>query len=135
MDGPVVIAVDFDGTCVKHEFPHIGDQIGAFPWLRQFREEGAHLILWTCRTGDPLVEAVDFCKAMGLEFDGVNEHSYLAEGFDPGPKIGAHIYIDDKAAGCFMRYDGLMKHAYVDWDVMGPWIMQRMAFMQIGVLG
>lgn len=34
----MVIAVDFDGTCVTHEFPKIGKDIGAIPVLRELVE-------------------------------------------------------------------------------------------------
>lgn len=34
----MVIAVDFDGTCVTHEFPKIGKDIGAIPVLRKLVE-------------------------------------------------------------------------------------------------
>lgn len=29
----MIIAVDFDGTCVTHEFPKVGEEIGAAPVL------------------------------------------------------------------------------------------------------
>lgn len=30
-----IIAVDFDGTVVTHAYPHIGNDIGAVPVLRE----------------------------------------------------------------------------------------------------
>jgi hypothetical protein len=30
----VIIAVDFDGTCVTHEYPKVGRDIGAVPVLK-----------------------------------------------------------------------------------------------------
>jgi hypothetical protein len=31
----MIIAVDFDGTCVTHDFPHVGKDIGAVPVLKE----------------------------------------------------------------------------------------------------
>lgn len=46
----MVIAVDFDGTCVTHEFPKIGKDIGAIPVLRKLVEKGHQIILYTMRS-------------------------------------------------------------------------------------
>ena len=45
----LIIAVDFDGTCVTHEYPDIGRDIGAAPVLKRLVESGVRLILWTMR--------------------------------------------------------------------------------------
>jgi predicted mannosyl-3-phosphoglycerate phosphatase (HAD superfamily) len=45
------IAVDFDGTCVTHEYPYMGNDIGAVPVLRELAESGFKLILFTMRSG------------------------------------------------------------------------------------
>ena len=95
------IAIDFDGCLCK---PGAWPGIGAPNWrvieaaLKE-RADGAALILWTCREGDMLQQALDACKGWGLEFDAVNES--LPEwreryGNDPR-KIGASEYWDDRA--------------------------------------
>lgn len=33
----MIIAVDFDGTCVTHEFPYVGKEIGAAEVLKEDR--------------------------------------------------------------------------------------------------
>lgn len=81
----IPIAVDFDGTIVAHEFPHIGAAVpGAFHWMKAWQEAGANLILWTMRSdgrvgngkenGPVLTEAVEFCQSNGIEFWSVNEN-------------------------------------------------------------
>ena len=35
----MIIAVDFDGTVVTHEYPRIGNDIGAVPVLKKMIEE------------------------------------------------------------------------------------------------
>lgn len=60
---------------------------------------GAKVILWTCREGELLTRAVEFCRCFGLEFDAVNDNTEelkRAYGTDPR-KIGADYYIDDRA--------------------------------------
>ena len=46
-----VIAVDFDGTVVTHEYPHVGRDAGAVPVLRELTDNGCRLILYTMRSG------------------------------------------------------------------------------------
>lgn len=45
-----IIAVDFDDTCVKHEFPRVGEEIGAVKVLKLLVANGHKLILWTMRS-------------------------------------------------------------------------------------
>lgn len=34
------ICIDFDGTCVTHEFPKVGKDIGAIPVLNKIADAG-----------------------------------------------------------------------------------------------
>lgn len=94
-----VIAIDFDGTLFENKWPEIGMPIA--PNINRAKNEkanGAVLILWTCREGEKLAEALAACKAAGLEFDYVNENTdelKAAFGTDPR-KIAATEYWDDK---------------------------------------
>ena len=56
----MIICVDFDGTCVSHAYPDIGDDIGAIPVLKAMVEAGNLLILYTMRSDDKLAAAVDW---------------------------------------------------------------------------
>lgn len=94
----MVIAVDFDGTIVKHKFPAIGKEIPyAIKTLKLFQEKGHKLILWTYRAGKDLDAAVEFCRKRGLVFHAVN-NNFDGEDFDNtySRKIYADIYIDDR---------------------------------------
>ena len=94
-----IIAVDFDGTIVTHNYPYIGKPLpNAFNTLIKLQGLGHKLILWTCRDGKELQDAVDFCKQHGLIFDAVNDN-LPGLGFDPKPKIYADLYIDDRGYG------------------------------------
>jgi hypothetical protein len=121
----VIIAIDFDGTIVAHEFPQIGAEVpGAFEWMEKFQEAGCKLILWTMRcdtgdSGDVLTQAVEFCRERGIEFFGVNENPQ--QDWSASPKAYAHVYIDDAAFGCPLRENPKMGgRPFVDWDVVGP---------------
>jgi len=96
------IAVDFDGTIVEHAYPKIGkEKLFAFETLRELQKRGYLLILWTCRAGKELDEAVEFCRKKGIEFYAVNKN-HPDEEYLPGEiprKIDADIYIDDKNLG------------------------------------
>jgi hypothetical protein len=94
----MVIAVDFDGTIVEHRYPGIGKEIPrAIDTLIALQNLGHSIILWTFRSGEELLEAVDFCKKRGLVFFAVNNNS-PEEIYDPkeSRKIYADIYIDDR---------------------------------------
>jgi hydroxymethylpyrimidine pyrophosphatase-like HAD family hydrolase len=94
----MIIAVDFDGTIVKHKYPSIGKEIPfAIKTLKLLQEKGHKLILWTYRSGKELDEAVKFCEKRGLTFYAVN-NDFEGEEFDNtySRKIYADIYIDDR---------------------------------------
>lgn len=46
----MIIAVDFNGTCVTHEFPKVGKDIGAVSILKELIEKGHKIILYTMRS-------------------------------------------------------------------------------------
>lgn len=62
------------------------------------KRNGDKLILWTCRRGVYLAQAVKWCKNKGLEFDAINKN--LPESIETyngdTRKVFADIYIDDK---------------------------------------
>ncbi len=94
----MIIAVDFDGTIVRHKFPAIGKEIPyAIKTLKLIQQKGHKLILWTYRSGKELEEAVKFCEERGLIFHAVN-NDFEGEEFDNtySRKIYADMYIDDR---------------------------------------
>ena len=81
------IAVDFDGTLCENKYPKIGAANTA-------------LILWTCRQGKQLENAVSWCKKQGLTFNTVNQNlkERIRAFHGDTRKISADIYIEDRAA-------------------------------------
>ncbi len=99
----MIIAVDFDGTIVEHQYPAIGKtKLFAFETLKALQKKNHSLILWTFRSGKFLDEAVEFCKKNGVEFYAVNKN-YPEEVFDPSisRKVNAEVFIDDRNLGGF----------------------------------
>lgn len=99
-----IIAVDFDGTIVEDAYPKIGKpMLFAFDSLKQLQAQGHRLVLWTYRHGKALEEAVEFCRANGIEFYAVNssfeEETYEIE--KQSRKIHADVFIDDRNLGGF----------------------------------
>lgn len=99
----MIIAVDFDGTIVTHEYPKIGKPIPfAIDTLIRLQEERHRIILWTAREGKLLEDAVEYCKKKGLEFYAVNsnypEEQVLTEALKPR-KLTVDLFIDDRNLG------------------------------------
>lgn len=95
-----IYAVDFDGTLCFSQWPKLGEpNVKLIERLKAFREKGDKLILWTCRNGKLLEEAVSWCSDNDLQFDAINEN--LQEIIDTfgsnSRKISADFYIDDKS--------------------------------------
>ena len=95
-----IIAVDFDGTLCTNRWPDIGKpNVSLIDWLKHESTNGTKLILWTCRDGEMLQQAVSWCEDRGLYFDAINDNIPEAvEKFGSNSrKIFANTYIDDKA--------------------------------------
>ena len=108
------IAVDFDGTCVTHEYPIIGKKIGAAPVLRELAKKH-DIILYTMRDGEKLQDAVDWFKQNGIPLYAVNENLSQKVWTD-SPKVFAHLYIDDAALGTLTTtIEGYSDSKFVDW--------------------
>ena len=111
----MTIAVDFDGTICHHDFPGLGDEIeNAINVLRQLNKKGHKIIIFTMRSDEYLDDAVDFLKRKGVELYGLN-HNPDQTTFTTSPKAYAHLYIDDAALGCPVKYSSKYKRNYVDW--------------------
>lgn len=100
LNGNKIYAVDFDGTLsLGVKWPELGfPNMELFKFLKERKEAGARVILYTCRSGEHLVDAIAYCKKHGLEFDTVNENlPELIEAYgNDSRKINADYYIDDK---------------------------------------
>lgn len=104
----MIIAIDFDGTIVDHEYPAIGKQKeGVVNAIRDFKARGHKIIIWTCRyLPEDLKEMKEYLYRNGIPFDKVNEN-IEGIGFNPHPKIYADIYIDDRNIGGLPHWNSI----------------------------
>ena len=137
----MIIAIDFDGTCVTHEFPQVGHDIGAVPVLKALVEQGHHLVLFTMRSdvvnpsgGDPelhlesgnyLTDALYWFKQKGIPLYGVQtnptQHTWTTS-----PKAYAQLYIDDAALGCpLLHVPEYSSRPFVDWSTVSLLLNER----------
>lgn len=94
-----IYAIDFDNTLAMTDYPTIICPIQhMIDHCISLKEAGHTLILWSCREGKELYEAVQWCAERGLEFDYVNRNTpEIIEAFGRDPrKIFANYYIDDR---------------------------------------
>ena len=91
------IAVDYDQTLVFNddygETVAFNDSLIAI--LKERKEKGDKLILFTCREGEWLQEAIKEMEGKGLTFDSINED--LPEVINKTRKPKYDILIDDRA--------------------------------------
>lgn len=115
-DKGYVIAVDFDGTCVEHNYPAIGmDVEGAVDVLRELNKHGHRIILNTMRSGQRLEAAVRWFRDRKIELWAVNRNPEQ-EQWTTSPKVYADIYIDDSALGCPLIFLEGVRRPVVNWS-------------------
>jgi hypothetical protein len=109
------IAVDFDGTCVTHEYPNVGLDIGASPVLQDLISAGHKIILWTMRSGERLTDAEEWFARKEIPLYGVNKNPTQFR-WTKSKKAYAHLYIDDAALGIPLRHrPDKCERPFVDW--------------------
>ena len=112
------IAIDFDGTCVTHDYPRIGKDINAVNVLKKIVANGHKLILNTMRSGKELKEAINWFKKNDIELYGANENPTQKK-WTNSPKVYANLYIDDAALGCPLKMDlSISDRPFVDWEAV-----------------
>lgn len=113
----LIIAVDFDGTCCEHRYPEMGPPLPeCFDTLKELQAKGHTLIMWSCREGEGLMEAMQYCKDNGITFRSIN-HNTKDDAWAGSRKIYADFYIDDR-----------MVMGFPGWPAIRQW------FKKVGVL-
>ena len=99
----MLIAVDFDGTIVEHEYPAIGREIPfATETLRMLINDRHQLILWSVREGELLQEAIDWCHERGVDFYAINRdfpEEDVEKNIHFSRKLKVDLFIDDRNVG------------------------------------
>lgn len=112
----VVIAIDFDGTCVTNEYPKLGKTVpDCVEILKKLLEKKNKLVLMTQRDGKPLTEAINWFAENTIELYGINDNPQQ-HSWNKSRKIYADIYIDDRNLGCpLTTHRSLSDKPFVDW--------------------
>jgi hypothetical protein len=121
----MIIAIDFDGTSSRGKYPAIdGLQPYAAETLNALCDAGHYIIINTCRSGEQLVDAINFMLKEGIRFHRVNDNhpDQTAMYNNNSRKIYAHVYIDDKNLGGFpgwLRAAQLIDEMQKEWEARG----------------
>lgn len=125
------ICVDFDGTCVTHEYPHVGRDV---PFcqevLRSLVANDHRIILWTMRSGEYLDDAVKWFADKEIPLFGINQNPEQSAWTD-SPKAYAQIYIDDAALGCPLIEAPDCVRPFVDWEKVSEWLEKNLAITRL----
>jgi hypothetical protein len=130
--GNMIIAVDFDGTCVTHEFPKMGMDIpGAVETLKALIAAGHQIMLWTMRADggehpDVLLEAVGWFQKHDIHLWAVNQNP--EQGWSKSHKQYAHLYIDDAALGCPLVNVAESDRPVADWSTI-TWYLRYSGYL------
>jgi len=106
MEQVYIIAIDFDGCICANGWPDIEKGVLIESTIdkiikQRVKNINTDFILWTCRAGKKLSEAIEFCKKYQLPIYYFNEqhpsvYSWMQDARDTR-KIFAHEYWDDRA--------------------------------------
>ena len=110
-----IICIDFDGTVVTHEYPHVGEDIGAVPVLKELVANKNRLTLYTMRSGPLLDKAKRWFEERKIPLWAIN-HNPEQKKWSSSPKVFAHLYIDDSALGCPIKIVENSSRPVADWE-------------------
>jgi hypothetical protein len=96
-----VIAVDFDKVLCNSQYPQLGEEIKPIcDFVRSIKNLNCYIILWTCRHGKALQDAIQWCWEHELHFDYINENAYDRRiYYSDCRKLSYNMLIDDMALG------------------------------------
>lgn len=123
------INIDFDGTCVAHDYPRIGADIGSIKVLKKLVDNGHRLILFTMRSDNSnfmtphgkidnhgLTDAVNWFKMNDIPLYGIQTNP-TQKAWTSSPKSYAELMIDDSALGCPLKIDlSISPRPFVNWE-------------------
>jgi len=105
-----IFAIDLDGTIWEEQYPDIGPIFQeAIESLREIKQLGHTIILWSCREGKLLEDALNVMKQYNIPYDYANENIPERVKFYNSDcrKIGADYFVDDRNIGKWTWQDVL----------------------------
>ena len=119
------IGIDFDGTLVTHAYPDIGHDIGATQVLLDLVRAEHQLWIWTMRSGEMALAALEWCRKEGIQVMGINVN-VQQKIWTNSPKLFCNLYIDDAALGCLLKTDPTISdRPFVDWDGIRKLLIEK----------
>jgi hypothetical protein len=127
------IVLDFDGTCVGHDFPDCHDIPECVRVLKRITAHGHRLILHTMRSdwaveaghfpkGSGLCDAVSWFGERGIPLFGIQRHPTQHE-WTSSNKAYGQLIIDDTCLGVELINDPtISSRPFVDWN----WVETKM---------
>ena len=112
----MIIAVDFDGTCVKHRYPMVGEDVdGAVSVLKELVRKGHKIILYTMRGGDTLDDAISWFIDNDIELWGINRNPEQY-GWSSSPKDPEHRvrFSDDDIRNMLVKHQAPEREVLVN---------------------
>ena len=120
MKSKITIAVDFDGTCVVHNYPHVGETLpNCVNVLKQLVDNGHNIALDTMRDwinpsphnrlNSVMDDAIQWFQSNGIPLYSVQPHKH-ASSWTKSTKCHGEISIDDRNLGVPLDINGS-----VDW--------------------
>jgi hypothetical protein len=125
------VILDFDGSCVTHDYPRVGKDIGAVPVLKKLVAAGHRLILFTMRSekrgispvtnkmqDGGLVDAINWFKENDIPLFGIQTNPTQAA-WTSSPKAYGQLILDDTAFGCPLIFDvKISNRPFINWSVV-----------------
>jgi hypothetical protein len=122
------ILVDFDGTCVTHDFPRVGKDIGAQEVLLELVRGGHRLILFTMRSDDKydsLNHAIKWFNDNDIPLFGIQTNPEQKR-WTSSPKAYGQLIIDDIGLGMPLKFDkSLSNRKFVNWEKVRELLMVK----------
>jgi hypothetical protein len=102
---PLEILIDFDGSCVAHDFPNIGKDIGAEFVLKTLTDIGHKLILFTMRSDSHkdlhtsyLADSIKWFEEKNIPLYGIQKNP-TQHTWTSSPKAYGQMILDDISLG------------------------------------
>lgn len=120
------ITIDFDGTCVTNEYPLIGKSIGAERVLKALIHRKHKLILFTMRSGEDLLEAIQWFYDNNIKLYGVNKDPDQ-ESWTTSPKANSDINIDDRDLNIpLIKNKIISDKPFVNWKEVNRILIEKL---------
>lgn len=125
----MIVAVDFDSTCVGYDYPRIGADIGALRVLKMLQGNNHRIVLSTMRSdrnGKPeLTRAVEYLEKNGVKLWGINK-TPTQHKWSSSPKVFCDLYIGVDAVGCPTKEDPeIADRPFVDWEKVEAILVEK----------